>query len=91
VCCVCDSLTFVCRSECALCAFLFVVGLGDGVRAVCGRVWCGFVGVSVCAVCGIICCGFVGLSVCFVWEYFFRVWESECLLCVGQFGYGLGE
>ena len=53
----------------------FGAGLGDWVRAVCGRVWCGFGGVSVCCVCESL-----------VW-----VCGIECVLCVGQFCVGLGE
>jgi len=62
VCCVCDSLVWICSSEsvlfvgkfgvvfwseCMLCVVQFCVGLGEWVCAVCGTVWCGFVGVSV--------------------------------------------
>ena len=44
-----------------------------------------------CAVCGTVCCGFGGVSLCCVWDIFVWVWESECLLCVGQFCVGLVE
>jgi len=36
-------------------------------------------------------CGFEGVSLCCVWESLWRVSGSEFVLCVGQFGVGLGE
>jgi len=51
------------------------VGLGECVCAVIGRYWGGFGGVSLCC----------------VWESMVWVWGSEFLLCVGQYGVGLGE
>ena len=45
----------------------------------------------VCAECGTVWCGFGGVSVCCVWDSLVWVWGSECVLCVGQFGVGLGE
>ena len=50
-------------------------GFGVLIFVVCGRVWNGFGGV-------ILCCVLDGL----VW-----VWGSEVVLCMGQFGVGLGE
>jgi len=65
VCCVWNSLVWVCGSEfvlcvgqyglvcgseCLLCVGHFGVGLGERVCAVCGTVCCGLVGVSVCCV-----------------------------------------
>ena len=75
VCCVWESLVWVCGSECVLCVGQYGVGLWERVCAVCRTVWYGFVGVSVCCVWGSL-----------VW-----VWESEFVLCVGQLGMGLWE
>ena len=35
--------------------------------------------------------GFGGVSLCCVWDSVVWVWGSEYVLCVGQFGAGLGE
>ena len=43
------------------------------------------------AVCGRVWGGFGGLSFCCVWESLGRFWGIEFLLCVGEFGAGLGE
>ena len=74
--------------------------------AVCRKVWCEFVGVRVCCVWDSLVwvwrseCftvfrrvwyEFVGVSVCCVWNSLVWVCGSECVLCVGQFGVGLGE
>jgi len=40
---------------------------------------------------GTVWCGFVGVSLCCVWDSMVLVCGSECLLCVGHFGVGLGE
>jgi len=34
---------------------------------------------------------FGGVSLCCVWDSLGWVWGSEFLLCVGQYGVGLGE
>jgi len=52
-----------------------------------GTVRCGFVGECVCCVWDSLVWVW-GVSVCCVWEGFVWVWVSECVLCVGQFGYG---
>jgi len=62
-------------SESVLCVGQFGVGLWEGVCAVCGTVWCGFVGVSVCC----------------VWDSLEWDCGGYFLLCVGQFGVGLWE
>jgi len=41
-------------------------------------------------VCGTVCSGFGGVSTCCVWDSLVWVWGSESVLCVGQFGAGLG-
>ena len=41
--------------------------------------------------CGTVWCGFGGVSIFCVWDRLLRVWGSEFVLCVGQFGVGLGE
>jgi hypothetical protein len=75
------------------------------VCVVCGTVWIGFGGVSVCCVWdsldwvwGVsVCCVWYSLewvwevSVCCVWDSLDWVWGSKCVLCVGQFGLGLGS
>ena len=48
-------------------------------------------GERVCAVCGTVCCGFGVVGVCRVWDSFVWVWGSEFVLCVGEFGLGLGD
>ena len=58
-----------------MCVGEFGVGMGECVCAVCVTVWCVYGGVGVC----------------FVWESLVCVWGSECVLCVVQFGAGLGE
>ena len=40
---------------------------------------------------GTVWSGFGVVSVCCVWDSLERVWGSECVLCVGEFGVGLGE
>ena len=75
VCCVWDSLVWVCGSECVLCVGQFGVGLWERECALCGTVWCGFGGVSVCC----------------VWESLVWVCGSECVLRVGEFGVDLWE
>jgi len=75
VCCVWDSLVWVCGSKCVLCVGQFGVGLWE----------------LVCAVCGTVRCGFVGVSVCCVWDSLVWGCGSECVLCVGQFGVGMWE
>jgi len=75
VCCVWDSLVWVCGSECVLLVGQFGVGLWEWVCAACGTVWCGFVGVGVCC----------------VWDSLVWACGSECVLRVGQFGVGLWE
>ena len=40
--------------------------------------------------CGTDSCVFRGVSFCCVWESFVSVWESEYVLCEGQFEAGLG-
>jgi len=57
VCCVWNSLVWVCGSECVLCVGQFGVGLWRIFFAVCGTVWRGFVGVSVFCVVGQFCVG----------------------------------
>jgi len=42
------------------------------------------------AVCGTVWCGFGGVSLCCVLVNFVFVCGSECVLCVGQFGFGFG-
>jgi len=96
VCCVWDSLVWVCGSECVLCLGQFHVGLG-GVRM--GSVWESLerfwgnefvlcvghfrVGLwdRVCAVCGTVWCRFVGGSLRCVW-YSLVCFEGESLCCV---------
>ena len=56
----------------------------------CGTVWCGFEGVSECCVWHSLV-WFLGVSVCRVWDSLVWVWGSEFVLCVVQFGVGLGE
>ena len=73
-----------------LCVGEFGVGLWERVCAVCGTVWCGFVGEN-CAVSWTVWCGFVGESVCCVWDSLMWVCGSDCVLCVGQFSFGLWE
>ena len=41
--------------------------------------------------CGTVWCGFGGVSVCCVWDSLGRVFGSEIVLRVGEFGVGLGE
>jgi len=45
----------------------------------------------VCVVCGRAWCGIEGVSMCCVWDSLELVSGSGCVLCVGEFGVGLGE
>ena len=50
--------------------------------------WCLYIGI-VCAVCGTVWCGFAGVSMQQVALWYFYI--GIVVLCVGQFGVGLGE
>ena len=41
--------------------------------------------------CGTVWCGIGGDSLCCVWERLLWICEIEIVLCVGEFGVGLGE
>ena len=65
--------------------------LGELVCAVCGRVWCGFGEVSLCFVWENLVWVPGAVKLCCLWECLGRVLVSEFVLCVGQFGVGLGD
>ena len=90
MCCVWERLGRVWGSEFVLCVGQFVVGVWDRVFAVCGKVWI-VSGKREYAVCGIVWNGFGGLILSCVWESLGRVWGSEFVLCVRDFGVGLGN
>jgi len=56
-----------------------------------GQFCVGWGSVCVCAVCGTDWSGFGVVRVCCMWERLVWVWGSESVLCVGQFGVGLGK
>jgi len=42
-------------------------------------------------VCGRVSCGFGGVILCCVWDSLVWVWGREVVVCVGEFGVGMGE